>query len=233
MYRDEGLKGFFKGNGTNILKVVPETALKMLTYDRIKELVCRNPQNPSVSDRYFAGAVAGLFSQFLIYPLDFIKTKLALSEHLEYKGIVDVAKTVYRREGVKGFYRGVSASLIGVVPYSSLDLGTFNTLKDLYIRYYSDAPSAFTLLYCGMISGIFSQTCTYPFNLVRTRLQNQEPGDEMFKGMRDCFRKTVKKEGFKGLYRGLLSNYVRSVPAVAISYTVFEKSKSFLAGMFV
>ena len=71
---------------------------------------------------------------------------------------------------------------------------------------------------------------SYPLARVRTLLQVQGlPGYEVkHSGMVDCFKNTVRDEGFKGLYRGIIPNFMKSVPAIAISYAVFEKSKTAL-----
>jgi solute carrier family 25 phosphate transporter 23/24/25/41 len=47
--------------------------------------------------------------------------------------------------------------------------------------------------------------------------------------MRHCFSHTIQNEGIKGLYKGILPNFMKSVPAIAISYAVFEKSKKILS----
>lgn len=71
------------------------------------------------------------------------------------------------------------------------------------------------------------QLVAYPLALVRTRLQ--APGAHAhYSGMLDCFRKILAADGVKGLYRGLVPNFAKSIPAVAASYAVFEKTKQFL-----
>ena len=54
---------------------------------------------------------------------------------------------------------------------------------------------------------------------------------DKYDGVSDCFRKTVSEEGFRGLYKGIGSNFLKSVPAMAISYAVFEWTKKTLMVM--
>lgn len=232
MFKDEGTKGLFKGNGTNVIKIVPETAFKLTAYGKIKDFVCRNPKNPSTWDRFFSGGLAGLFTQVFIFPLDLAKTRLAASSKGEFNGLAHCLSSTYKMEGFKGLYRGLGASVVGTVPYCAVDLGTFNTLKDLYIKHVGDKPSALILMNCGALAAIVAQTTTYPLNLVRTRLIIQKKGNIQFNGMADCFIKTYRMEGYRGLFRGLISNYMKGVPAVAISYMVFEKTKMALNPLF-
>ena len=87
-----------------------------------------------------------------------------------------------------------------------------------------------TILLCGATSSICGQIVSYPLARVRTLLQVQGlPGYEIkHNGMIDCFKNTISTEGIKGLYKGIIPNFMKSVPAIAISYAVFEKSKAAL-----
>lgn len=71
----------------------------------------------------------------------------------------------------------------------------------------------------GGIAGIIGVTCVFPIDLVKTRLQNQQvgpTGEKMYSSMLDCFRKTYKKEGFFGMYRGSAVNILLITPEKAI-----------------
>lgn len=59
-----------------------------------------------IGERFVAGATAGCISQTAIYPLEVLKTRLALRTTGQYAGIVDAAKKIFAREGLKSFYRG-------------------------------------------------------------------------------------------------------------------------------
>lgn len=71
----------------------------------------------------------------------------------------------------------------------------------------------------GGIAGIIGVTCVFPLDLVKTRLQNQQigpNGERMYTSMVDCFRKTMKVEGFFGMYRGSAVNILLITPEKAI-----------------
>jgi solute carrier family 25 phosphate transporter 23/24/25/41 len=67
----------------------------------------------------------------------------------------------------------------------------------------------------------------YPLNLVRTRLQasGSSGHPQVYTGLWDVVRKTHANEGIRGFYRGLLPTLAKVVPAVSISYVVYEHSK--------
>ena len=97
IYREGGVKSFFRGNGTNVVKIIPETAIKFLMYDKIKSLVCKTPGSPTTPERLLSGAIAGFTSQTLIYPLEITKTRLALAKPGTYNGILDTITSIARK----------------------------------------------------------------------------------------------------------------------------------------
>ncbi len=105
----------------------------------------------------------------------------------------------------------------------------FKTLKRFYMKKYDmvDNPSTPILLICGTTSTICGQLVSYPLSLIRTRLQAQEV--PMDSSQRDTMTKLIsniwRNEGIRGMYRGLLPNIIKVVPAVSISYVVYENMK--------
>jgi hypothetical protein len=71
-----------------------------------------------------------------------------------------------------------------------------------------------------LFPSILSRFCSYFFFLQGTPV--------VYTGMMDVFKKTVEKEGVRGLYRGIIPNYLKVIPAVSISYTVYEAMKKTL-----
>lgn len=187
---------------------------------------------PICSFRFLAGACAGGFSQTLIYPLEVLKTRLALRKTGQYKGILDAAIKIHATEGISSFYRGYVPNMLGIVPYAGIDLAIYETLKRKYLKEHEsddERPSFFVLLGCGTVSSSIGQLCSYPLALIRTRLQAQvittsarnQPRSKEHT-MSGIFRKIIATEGFTGLYRGITPNFIKVLPAVSISYVTYE-----------
>ncbi|KAL6119632.1 uncharacterized protein ACO6RY_04166 [Pungitius sinensis] len=68
----------------------------------------------------------------------------------------------------------------------------------------------------GGIAGMVGVTCVFPIDLAKTRLQNQRSGQQIYKNMMDCLIKTVKSEGYFGMYRGAAVNLTLVTPEKAI-----------------
>ncbi|XP_050360880.1 calcium-binding mitochondrial carrier protein SCaMC-2 [Nymphalis io] len=226
MINEGGFTGLWRGNGINVIKIAPESALKFAAYEQVKRLI-KGEKNPlEIYERFVAGATAGAISQTVIYPLEVLKTRLALRKTGQYNGILDAVKKIYAREGLKCFYKGYIPNILGIVPYAGIDLAVYETLKKKYINKYqahNEQPGMLLLLACGSASCTLGQVCSYPLALVRTRLQAQEQAAKGAEGtMRGAFREIVQREGIRGLYRGITPNFIKVIPAVSISYVVYE-----------
>ncbi|XP_057417482.1 calcium-dependent mitochondrial ATP-magnesium/phosphate carrier protein 2 [Lotus japonicus] len=234
IWQRDGLLGFFRGNGLNVVKVAPESAIKFYAYEMIKNVIGDGQGNKSdigTAGRLFAGGMAGAIAQIAIYPLDLVKTRLqtCVPEGGRVPKLRTLTRDIWVHEGPRAFYRGLVPSLLGMIPYAGIDLTAYDTLKDIsktYILYDREEPGALIQLGCGTISGALGATCVYPLQVIRTRLQaqptNTSSGD---RGMSDVFWKTLKTEGFGGFYKGLIPNLLKVVPAASITYMVYESMK--------
>ncbi|XP_052517995.1 mitochondrial glutamate carrier 1 isoform X4 [Budorcas taxicolor] len=68
----------------------------------------------------------------------------------------------------------------------------------------------------GGIAGLIGVTCVFPIDLAKTRLQNQQNGQRVYTSMSDCLIKTIRSEGYFGMYRGAAVNLTLVTPEKAI-----------------
>ncbi|XP_076057886.1 calcium-binding mitochondrial carrier protein SCaMC-2-B-like isoform X3 [Oratosquilla oratoria] len=237
MLKEGGVRSLWRGNGINVLKIAPESAIKFAAYEQVKTILLASTgkeREISIYERFVAGSFAGGISQTAIYPLEVLKTRLALRKTGQYKSIADAALKIYKTEGVKSFYRGYLPNLLGIIPYAGIDLAVYETLKKNYIQNHSGDmnPSVFVITACGAFSSSCGQVASYPLALVRTRLQAQviAPGVSHNHPitMGGLFRHIISTEGVTGLYRGITPNFMKVAPAVSISYVVYEKCRQAL-----
>ncbi|XP_072294675.1 mitochondrial adenyl nucleotide antiporter SLC25A24-like [Eucyclogobius newberryi] len=226
MLKEGGATSLWRGNGINVLKIAPETAIKFMAYEQYKKLLSSEPGKVKMHERFMAGSLAGASAQTAIYPMEVMKTRLTLRKTGQYSGMFDCAKKILQREGVKAFYKGYLPNILGIIPYAGIDLAVYESLKNMWLaRYAKDTanPGILVLLGCGTVSSSCGQIASYPLALVRTRMQAQASveGSEQ-QPMGRMVKKIVKNEGFFGLYRGILPNFMKVIPAVSISYVVYE-----------
>ncbi|KAI4820689.1 hypothetical protein KUCAC02_028660 [Chaenocephalus aceratus] len=196
-----------------------------------QKLICNEKQTLGILDRFVAGSLAGVLAQSTIYPMEVLKTRLALRKTGQYSSISDCAKQIFRREGTLCFFiKAISPTCWASSPTQGIDLAVYETLKNRYLQQYgtnSSDPGVLVLLACGTVSSTCGQLASYPLALVRTRMQAQaavEGSQQMT--MSGLFRQILQTEGPKGLYRGLAPNFLKVIPAVSISYVVYEHLKT-------
>lgn len=243
--RTEGLRGFYRGNGASVARIVPYAALHYMAYEEYRRWIIlgvpgigRGPVLDLVAGS-FAGATAVLFT----YPLDLVRTKLAYqvvgspklnvkglatSEQV-YKGIQDCLSKTYKEAGIRGLYRGVAPSLYGIFPYAGLKFYFYEEMKSHVPEEHKKDISI--KLACGSVAGLLGQTFTYPLQVVRRRMQVQRlsvSNVESVRGTIDTLVMIAKTDGWKHLFSGLSLNYLKVAPSVAIGFTVYDIMKSYL-----
>ena len=155
------------------------------------------------------------------------------------KLIIETAQKMWRTNGMRAYYRGLGPGLVGMFPFVGIDLTLYEWLRYTLIARTARArgcspedatPSSAATGGIGAISSSIGATAVYPLNLIRTRLQSQGTAihSPTYHGWRDCFTRTVKAEGWRGLYRGLTPNLLKVVPSMSISYMTYEASKKLL-----
>ncbi|CAN1790651.1 Calcium-dependent mitochondrial ATP-magnesium/phosphate carrier protein 2 [Linum perenne] len=237
IWKADGLLGFFRGNGLNVVKVAPESAIKFYAYEMLKNVI-RDMKGEEDADigtpgRLLAGGLAGAVAQTAVYPMDLVKTRLQTHacEGGKAPKLGTLTREIWVHEGPRAFYKGLVPSLIGIIPYAGIDLAAYESLKDMSKTYLLNDSEAGPLvqLGCGTISGAAGATCVYPLQVIRTRMQAQQANASApYKGMCDVFFRTLEKEGYRGFYKGLFPNLLKVVPAASITYMVYEAMKKHL-----
>lgn len=142
IWRQGGLLGFFRGNGLNIVKVAPESAIKFYTYEMLKNFIGtakgEGKGDIGTSGRLVAGGMAGAVAQTAIYPMDLLKTRLQTyaGEGGKVPNLGKLSKDIWVQEGPRAFYRGIIPSVLGIIPYAGIDLAVYEALKDMSRTYF-------------------------------------------------------------------------------------------------
>ncbi|GFS34468.1 hypothetical protein TNIN_397712 [Trichonephila inaurata madagascariensis] len=231
--KEEGFQGLYRGVTPNCWGAGASWGLYFLFYNAIKTwmLEKKNKRTLEPLSHMLAAAEAGVLTLFLTNPIWVVKTRMCLqyssisnlpsSKH--YNGMLDALVKVYRHEGIRGMYKGLVPGMFGV-SHGALQFMAYEEMKKSYISYYNlplnDKLGTMQYLYFAALSKLFAASVTYPYQVIRARLQDQHKD---YSGVMDVLRKTWRYEGLRGFYKGLSAYFLHVTPNICIVFLIYEK----------
>ncbi|XP_075516312.1 mitochondrial thiamine diphosphate carrier 2-like isoform X2 [Primulina tabacum] len=143
IFREEGLRGFWRGNVPALLMVMPYTAIQFAVLHKVKTLVSGSSKsedhiNLSPYLSFVSGGFAGCAATIGSYPFDLLRTVLASQgEPKVYPNMRAAFVGILETRGIRGLYAGLTPTLIEIVPYAGLHFGTYDTFKRWTMVHYS------------------------------------------------------------------------------------------------
>ncbi|KAK1229146.1 coenzyme A transporter [Marasmius sp. AFHP31] len=255
IYKSSGTRGLLQGHSITLLRVFPYAAIKFMAYDQIHHLLMPTKQQETNLRRFCAGAISGMTSVFFTYPLEVFRVRLAFhtksldrsgrtsllqSFHQIYHEQSPVPQTkgavasnhIFRRFPILKFYRGFTATMVGMVPYAGVSFLSWGYLRARFIppsKSVNKRPTPIADLVIGAVSGAMAQTASYPFEVIRRRMQVggiNRPDRWLRWG--ETAREIWRANGLRGFYVGLSIGYLKVVPMTAVSYAVWQGGKRVL-----
>ncbi|KAF4122393.1 solute carrier family 25 (mitochondrial thiamine pyrophosphate transporter), member 19 [Geosmithia morbida] len=232
--RHEGITGLWKGNVPAELMYVCYAAAQFGTYRSVTlflESSGLSVKLPDAAESFVAGASAGAMATTLTYPLDLLRTRFAAQGRKRvYTSLHGAVGSIWRDEGFRGFFRGLAPGLSQIVPYMGIFFVTYEQLRiglvDLDLPWGSGDATA------GVVGSVLAKTAVFPLDLVRKRIQVQGPtrsryiyGDiPEYTGALKALKSIVRREGVRGLFRGLPIGLLKSAPTGALTIWAYERT---------
>lgn len=195
------------------------------------------------TDFFIASGLAGLGVQVLTNPIWVLKTRMLSSDRDAvgaYPSMWKGAMQLWRNEGWYGFYRGLGISLFGV-SHGAVQFAVYEPTKQWYFarrrrqwereRGWGEETIKITneaTLVLSSVSKLVAGAVTYPYQVIRSRLQNYCAEERFGRGIRGVVKRTWTNEGLKGFYRGIIPGVVRVLPATWVTFLVYENMKFYL-----
>ncbi|KAG8491334.1 hypothetical protein CXB51_014486 [Gossypium anomalum] len=184
------------------------------------------------SANFIAGAAAGCTTLILIYPLDIAHTRLAAdigrSNVRQFRGIYHFLSTIREKDGIRGIYRGLPASLQGMIVHRGLYFGGFDTIKEILSEESKTELALWKRWVVAQAVTTSAGLLSYPLDTVRRRMMMQSGLEQpMYHSTLHCWKTIYRTEGVSSFYRGALSNIFRSTGAAAI-LVLYDEVKKFM-----
>uniref|UniRef100_A0A5F8H319 Solute carrier family 25 member 32 n=1 Tax=Monodelphis domestica TaxID=13616 RepID=A0A5F8H319_MONDO len=197
IWKVDGLRGLYQGVTPNVWGAGLSWGLYFFFYNAIKSYKTEGRTEPLDATEYLVSAAeAGAMTLCITNPLWVTKTRLMLqynvvsSSQRQYKGMIDTLVKLYKYEGVRGLYKGFLPGLFGT-SHGALQFMAYELLKLKYNTHVSRLPdeqlSTIEYISIAALSKIFAVAATYPYQVVRARLQDQHI---FYKGVLDVIVRT-------------------------------------------
>ncbi|XP_078072821.1 solute carrier family 25 member 32-like [Mustelus asterias] len=238
IWKQDGIRGLYQGVTPNVWGAGLSWGLYFFFYNAIKAYKQDGrPVQLSATQHLISAAEAGTVTLCITNPIWVTKTRLVLQydagvdpSKRQYKGMLHALLKIYQNEGIRGLYKGFVPGLFGT-SHGALQFMAYEELKKEYSLYYNMAPDAKLnpLEYVTMaaLSKVFAVTATYPYQVVRARLQDQHT---QYSGVMNAVWRTWRNEGVHGFYKGVVPNVLKVTPACCITFLVYENVSQFLLG---
>uniref|UniRef100_A0A8C7ZUY8 Solute carrier family 25 member 12 n=1 Tax=Oryzias sinensis TaxID=183150 RepID=A0A8C7ZUY8_9TELE len=168
-----------------------------------------------------AGGCAGASQVIFTNPLEIVKIRLQVAGEITTGPRVS-ALSVVRDLGFFGLYKGAKACFLRDIPFSAIYFPMYAHTKTQFADE-NGRLGALQLLTAGAIAGVPAASLVTPADVIKTRLQvAARAGQTTYSGVIDCFRKIMKEEGFRALWKGAGARMCRSSPQFGVTLVTYE-----------
>ena len=183
---------------------------------------------------FVGGTLGGMSGVLASYPLDTIKIRMQTQDisKIYYKNSLDCVKQMYKKDGIKVFYRGIEAPLLTYGIIKSITFGSYGNLLDYYKQKriqnntWNNKHTYGELFTAGCFGGFMCTFVMTPNDRVKIQMQTLDKnGNKLYNSTYECFKDVLKNKGVfgkDGLYKGWTSTVMRDVPGMSGYYLTYE-----------
>ncbi|KAI9353699.1 mitochondrial carrier domain-containing protein [Obelidium mucronatum] len=234
----DGIKGLYRGLAANLAGSTLSWGFYFLWYDLIKtqmqnfvdskstasltssqtsSQIQNNTSRLPASYNLAASALAGATTCLMTNPFWLIKTRMCAdraSDPGAYKSLLDGLKQTYQGEGVRGLYKGLSMSLVGV-SHGAVQFMAYEEMKKWRTNRSTSKMSSTDVAIMSVSSKVVAMVVTYPYQVIRARIQNQRTDAEgQYRTPLQTIFRIYKGEGVRGFYKGVGPALIRVLPGL-------------------
>ncbi|XP_023343345.1 mitochondrial folate transporter/carrier [Eurytemora carolleeae] len=211
--KSEGVRGMYAGMSPNLVGAGAAWGFYFFFYNWGKSVMQAGDLNKQLSaaTHLATASMSGILTLTMTNPIWVVKTRLILQSSTD-------ASLNTQYSDIFRFVPGLFGVSHGAIQFMS-----YEQLKNSYLNYHQMPISSklgnTEYLFFAAISKLIAAFTTYPYQVVRARLQDRQL---KYSGSIDCIRRTYSGEGLTGFYKGLIPNLLRVVPATMITFVVYE-----------
>ena len=242
----DGMPGFFRGLPPTLIGIIPSRSAYFYAYQRVKKFLSPTLPEGSPGNAMVAGFLAGITGNTLTNPIWMVRTRMQLMiDHTAgqkaYNGYFDAITTIFKEEGLGGFYKGITASYWGCAE-GAIQFIIYEQVKTRLLTKENERRQSLglgetkelskaTYFWAAAASKLLAAVTTYPHEVARTRMREQaRSGVFRYNGMWNTLGIMAKEEGTKSLYSGMGIHLIKVVPNSALMFLTYEVVREWLDG---
>lgn len=218
--RHEKILGLWKGMVPSLSRTVPGIGVYFSSLHHLRSTVGSSDPHPLES--MCIGACARAISGLTMLPFTVVKTRFESGQY-QYRSVGQALVTIYKLEGLKGLFSGLSATLLRDAPFSGLYLMFYMQTKKFVKSNYLSHDDTMTPMHhfcCGVLAGSLASVVTQPADVVKTHMQLNPV---KFNRVSTAVMFVYELEGAAGFLRGVVPRTLRRTLMAAFAWTVYEQ----------
>jgi solute carrier family 25 oxoglutarate transporter 11 len=236
----EGVRrGLYAGLSAAFLRQWTYGACRMGIYSYLlNSQRSKDSKAPSLASKLGFGLVSGGIGAFIGTPSELALVRMTadskkpLLDRRGYTSVVDCCSRIVREEGPLALWRGASITIMRACVLSSVQMGVTSEAKEHVTSWgwFQHPNGVPTLFVSTLFASVFANTFSMPFDVVKSRLQNQNPSNPLYKNAWDCAKKSIAQEGPLVMWRGFTPAFIKLAPYSVLSLMFLSKLTEFFTG---
>lgn len=232
-WKSGGFRNIYAGLGPAAAGSAPTAAAFFLSYEGVKMMIDsylkKNP-NARFHDyriHMIAASIGEINACLIRVPVENVKQRRQ-AQSVKHNSSLTVIKDIFKLEGVKGFYRGYSTTVMREIPFSLIQFPIWEKLKKVWKNHQGTEIEAWQSAVCGSFSGAVSAVLTTPLDVAKTRIMLAKFGSDMAtkQSISYALHTVMQKRGFKGLYAGVVPRTLLESIGGALFFGCYEKMRN-------
>lgn len=229
----DGLSGLYKGYKSPLFGQIIINSWQFGVWGQTLKLF-KTETKPQLTTLEFiqAGAITGFFVAFAESPIDFFKTQIQIQpkENPRFTSLQHVISHVTKEHGIRGWYQGLSATVIRNVPAQAVYFGGYEWAKGVQRQPGQTDRDLSTpqLLAAGSFGGLLYWSLTFPLDCIKSKMQADSvvPHERVYKSFAGTAAKMMRDDGMKAFFKGYTPCVLRSMPANSACFFGYEVTKN-------
>ncbi|XP_075235937.1 mitoferrin-like [Lycorma delicatula] len=222
MLKQEGLTSPYRGFSITVLGSGPSHGVYFAAYELSKDFLAQYSNSSIIYG--ISGMVATLAHDTVMIPTETVKQRMQVADS-PYKSFKDCIVTVYKKEGIRAFYRSYGTQLLMNIPFQSVQFTTYEICNKFLNPNLAYNPLIHVI--SGALAGAAAAAVTTPLDVCKTLLNTQQHKDKVV-GLKNAVTTVYNLAGPLGYFRGTSARVLFVMPSTAICWGTYETVKFLL-----